>query len=184
MVTDYIQPALDISTLNITGFSHFVAPKYTGNNLMQFIFPSIHLPDSASQPLLSQGWVTYTIKAKPNLPNGTKIKNDADIYFDDNAPIHTNTTLNTIDIFLNADEASEALHYFSFYPNPADKIFSVMSTNKAKITGVSLYNIMGIEVLNTSQIENIPTGNLPSGVYVVKVRTERGDFNGKLQVKN
>jgi len=184
VVTDYIQPALDISTLNITGFSHFVAPKYTGNNLMQFIFPSIHLPDSASQPLLSQGWVTYTIKAKPNLPNGTKIKNDADIYFDDNAPIHTNTTLNTIDIFLNADEASEALHYFSFYPNPADKIFSVMSTNKAKITGVSLYNIMGIEVLNTSQIENIPTGNLPSGVYVVKVRTERGDFNGKLQVKN
>lgn len=47
---------------------------------------------------MSNGFVAYTIQLKSNLPAGTQITNNADIYFDFNAPIETNTTLNTIQI--------------------------------------------------------------------------------------
>lgn len=41
-----------------------------------------------------QGHVSYTIKAKQDLPDGTEIKNKATIVFDTNDPIETNEVLN------------------------------------------------------------------------------------------
>lgn len=45
-----------------------------------------------------QGWVSYSIKQKSNLPHLTKIHNSASIIFDTNEPIHTNKWTNTIDL--------------------------------------------------------------------------------------
>ncbi len=44
-----------------------------------------------------EGHVSFTIQAAAGLPTGTQITNDATIVFDTNAPIVTNTWLNTID---------------------------------------------------------------------------------------
>ena len=44
-----------------------------------------------------EGYVTYTIRPKPGLPNGTELRNQASIVFDVNDPIVTPTVLNTID---------------------------------------------------------------------------------------
>ena len=56
---------------------------------LDFKFPNIMLPDSASNPAGSQGFVQYRIKPKANLPLGTQIENTAHIYFDYNAAITT-----------------------------------------------------------------------------------------------
>lgn len=48
-------------------------------------------------PREGEGFVSYSIMPKPDLPHGTEIRNKAAIYFDNNAPIITNEFLNTID---------------------------------------------------------------------------------------
>ncbi|MCC7050654.1 MAG: T9SS type A sorting domain-containing protein, partial [Bacteroidia bacterium] len=44
----------------------------------------------------SNGFIKFKIKQAKNLPDGTEIKNSADIYFDYNDPVITNKTLHTI----------------------------------------------------------------------------------------
>jgi hypothetical protein len=46
---------------------------------------------------VGEGYVTYRVSPKAGLPDGTVIQNQASIVFDANAPILTNTTLNTLD---------------------------------------------------------------------------------------
>ena len=81
----------------MVGSSHTV----TGINIIngtsvKFNFDGINLPDSNSNEPASHGWITYTIDQVPGLLVGTQIRNTAAIYFDYNAPVITNTTLNTI----------------------------------------------------------------------------------------
>lgn len=52
-------------------------------------------PDNSSQR--GEGFVTFTVKPKSGLVNGTAINNTASIVFDRNATINTNTVTNTID---------------------------------------------------------------------------------------
>ncbi len=53
-----------------------------------------------------EGHVTFRIKARPDLPDGTEITNEASIYFDANPPIVTPAVSNTID---NSAPASHIL---------------------------------------------------------------------------
>jgi hypothetical protein len=55
------------------------------------------LPDSPSNPEGSQGWMSYYIRQKPNLPQGTIFHHTAKIFFDQNPAINTNNAVNTID---------------------------------------------------------------------------------------
>ena len=54
------------------------------------------LPDSTCCEEDSHGLVSYLIRPLPDLDPGTVIENTAYIYFDNNPPIITNTTWNTI----------------------------------------------------------------------------------------
>ena len=53
------------------------------------------LPNDATHR--GEGYVTYTIQPKAGLPTGTQIPNAANIVFDYEKPITTNTVMNTID---------------------------------------------------------------------------------------
>ncbi len=61
-----------------------------------FTFSGINLPAEASNEIGSNGMFTYTIKLNSGLASGTQIRNHSSVYFDYNAPIVTNTTLNTM----------------------------------------------------------------------------------------
>ncbi|MEW6620576.1 MAG: hypothetical protein AB1422_14765 [bacterium] len=50
-----------------------------------------------SNPPNGEGWVSFSIKPKNNLPSGTQIKNKASIVFDINPPLDTPEVFNTID---------------------------------------------------------------------------------------
>ena len=73
---------------------------------MKFIFNDIFLPDSTTNEPESHGYITYTINQNPDLPNNSKIKNTAAIYFDFNDPVITNTVLNTITNEINTYEST------------------------------------------------------------------------------
>lgn len=56
-----------------------------------FMFDDIQLPDSASAPEESIGFVTFRITPLPDLAPGTVLENTAHIFFDSNPAIVTNT---------------------------------------------------------------------------------------------
>lgn len=96
IVKDIIHSNLDITTFEIISSSHPLSFNIlTGRNL-SFEFNNILLPDSATNFIGSQGFVKYKIDMMLGLVPGDKIQNRANIYFDYNPPIITNTTLNTI----------------------------------------------------------------------------------------
>jgi uncharacterized repeat protein (TIGR01451 family) len=88
-VKDSIDKALDISTLNVVN-SSFPVFTMINNNAVIFFFKNIWLPAKG------KGFVTYEIMPLAGTPDLTIVKNKADILFDFNQPVITNTTENTL----------------------------------------------------------------------------------------
>jgi uncharacterized repeat protein (TIGR01451 family) len=98
VVVDTLSDQLDLSTLRVAGASHpyRFAVSGKGRPVLTFTFDNINLPDSTRDQAGSNGLVIFTIKPLKDLPEGTRIENFADIFFDYNPPVRTNTVLNTL----------------------------------------------------------------------------------------
>ncbi len=91
----------DVSTVRFGETSHDGVGynwemKREGNKLSWDI-KGIELPPNVNAPE-GEGYVSFSVDLKPNLANGTKIKNKATIIFDKNFPIETNEYVNTLDL--------------------------------------------------------------------------------------
>lgn len=95
-IWDTLSPYLDLSTLVITSASHDVEADFVDDRFIRFNFFDIMLPDSNSNEPESHGFVKYRIAAKDEVAFGSEVTNTAHIFFDFNAPIVTNTTLNVL----------------------------------------------------------------------------------------
>lgn len=98
-VRDQLSEHLDQSSLTPISWSHDVVTSIEPDGEVVFFFENILLPDSGADYTGSQGFVTYIIKADSNLYPGTEILNVARIFFDQNPPIVTNATLNTVECY-------------------------------------------------------------------------------------
>jgi PKD repeat protein len=87
---------LDPATFELAGSSHIVNTQLTPNGEIRFNFFNIMLPDSGADLEGSKGWVLFRVNPDASLPDPTEITNTAHIVFDQNSPIVTNTTLNTM----------------------------------------------------------------------------------------
>jgi hypothetical protein len=98
VVTDTLDSDLDWTTFAFDTSTHhptsMVFDSTTG--VVTWRFDSINLPPNHSPPE-GEGWLSYTVNPKPDLPTGTEIRNRAWIVFDVNAPMATRQVLNTID---------------------------------------------------------------------------------------
>jgi hypothetical protein len=95
-ILDQLDPNLDWQTLMPIASSHPMQVTGTSSGLMTFAFQNIMLPDSNVNALGSQGFLKYKINVIDGLPLGTTIENHAEIYFDANPAVITNSTLNTL----------------------------------------------------------------------------------------
>jgi|GEM_PF-4800253 len=92
-VLDEIDPNYSLESFEIKGSSHSMITSVDQNTReISFVFEDINLPDSLSDPAGSQGFVLFSLDSKENLTPGTILYNTAEIYFDNNDPIITNTT--------------------------------------------------------------------------------------------
>lgn len=92
------------------------------------------LPPNVSSPE-GEGFVTFTIEPKPNLPHLIEINNSASIVFDNNLPIITPTWKNTVDII---SPESNVLLISSVQ---TDTSFNVEWVGNDTEAGVSLFDI-------------------------------------------
>lgn len=156
----------DISTLQVLNSSHPVRAKITGN-IVEFIFEDIDL-----QPA-HYGNVLFKIKSKSTLVAGNSVSNNANIYFDYNAPIATNTantiyqTLGDTDIDIDAS--------ISVYPNPTNG--NVMINCNSLIKSVQLYDMQGRLLQSNSVNEsqtNLQLSSQSTGIYYLKITSDKG----------
>lgn len=144
-----------------------------------FTFANISLPTQSSDDMRSNGMFTYTIKTKPGLPVGTTFKNSASIYFDYNAPVKTNTTLNTLASVLgvaNTTAAISGASSFTVYPNPANTSFSAVINSEAAVANAALTvtDVSGRVLINKPlnlqqgrQTVSTDVSMLTAGIYFV-----------------
>lgn len=115
VVSDQLPAELDPKSVHITASSHGCNARIDGN-AVAFVFDNINLPDSASDPAGSQGFVDFTCDILQKSAN--RISNLANIYFDFNAPVTTNTAVlkrQTAGLLAVNPQTSG----YVLYPNPA-----------------------------------------------------------------
>ncbi|MFM2284551.1 MAG: hypothetical protein RLZZ543_47, partial [Bacteroidota bacterium] len=95
VVVDTLSALLNPSSIRITGNSHPYIYDVQGN-IVTFTFPNIALPDSSTNMEGSIGYIRFNIAQEVGNPEYYQIDNFADIYFDFNPPVRTNTAIRTV----------------------------------------------------------------------------------------
>ncbi|TDR25482.1 T9SS type A sorting domain-containing protein [Flavobacterium cheniae] len=164
----------DIATLVPLKSSHDFYTRINGNKV-EFIFENINLDFNDAT---NDGYVIFKIKTKPTLVLGDTFTNNANIYFDYNFPITTNTYTTTVAALSTQD--FDFGTYFTLYPNPAKDVLNIQTKQGLAINSIEIYNQLGqIVMAVTNAVNAVDVANLASGTYFVKVNTEKGSANAK-----
>lgn len=187
LIKDTISSNLDLSTFQMISASHNYNAVIKNGGIVWWDFSNINLPDSNSNEPASHGYLKYKIKLKPNLSNGTQIKNTGHIYFDFNPAIVTNQVINTINdnftniinVSLNSDKS------ILLYPNPTKGIVSI-------IANISIPTNSSIRIFNSSSklmsskdnkgldSFQINISEYPSGIYYLQLTGENINEQAKI----
>ena len=186
-VIDTLDPNLDWTTLQPIFES---APcKITLNpaGIATFTFSHIDLPAAGSADLPnSNGMFTYSIKTRAGLPLGSQFKNNASIYFDYNAPVKTNTTVNTLVAPVEVGKVTNTYNFFTIYPNPANNTYNLAINSPTPCTAqMEIRDLTGRVLVSRSlslqqgnQTVSAQTNQIPNGLYFVTI-----NMDGKVQTQ-
>lgn len=170
---DVLDAQLDENTVVMLNASHNFVLQRKQNHL-KWIFDYIMLPGQMQNEQLSKGYVFFKIKVKPGFQAGDIIPNTAEIYFDSNPAVVTNT-FNTmfIDALQNDDFDASS---FVLFPNPASNAFTVSFTNTGEaLSMISVYDMLGKKVTETNGLQQsqatVNVTGLSKGVYLVEIMT-------------
>jgi Leucine-rich repeat (LRR) protein len=167
----------DVSSLvPLIGSANFTT-RITNTNQVEFIFQNINLPFAAGT---NGGYVAFKIKTLPSLVVGDTFSNTANIYFDYNYPIVTNTATTTIAALATQD--FDFGTYFSVYPIPAKQVLNLETKATITVKSISVYNMLGQVVTiipNAESVSSIDVSNLKTGTYFIKVNSDKGTANMK-----
>ena len=162
----------DITSLQLTSASHPQVTKITGNKV-EFQFENINLPAEIDNEPASHGYIAFKIKTKANLTIGDSVENKANIYFDYNFPIETNTATSVVTPLLSNGTFENAS--VTIAPNPTKNLVHI--TSKGIITAVELFDAQGrvLETLMTNKEQvDFDLSQKANGVYFVKIYTVKG----------
>ncbi len=193
IIVDTISNALDINTLIPQVSSHSYRYERSDSNVVRFVFDSIYLVDSVHNEPMSHGFIQFSIQQKLDNPVGTRIYNNASIYFDRNEAIVTNTTFHTIGKdFIQMQLISSTKHTkynvkeVTAFPNPfREKTQIIIESDELRNAVLILMNLNGQEIKsipsNNNNTFTIYRDDLANGMYLFKVlENEEVVTTGKL----
>lgn len=181
-IEDVLDNRLDETSLRMVNASHNYVLTREGN-LLEWKFNQINLPPSIVNEIESNGFVTFKIKVKPGFAIGDIISNTANIFFDYNPAIVTNTfTTEFVQVLSNTTFTDENV---AVYPNPASTMVTIALNNATEnIQSIDVYSMLGKKVVElnniTSNQATLNTSSLAKGVYLVEINS---NTNGKLVKK-
>ena len=178
VLLDTLSRFLDPGSIVAGASSHPYEYELEGNGVLRFTFHNILLPDSTTNPDASQGFVTFRIRQQRNNPVGTVIENNADIYFDFNKPVRTNTVFHKIheslfDVVSTTTVDPEIKMDVETHPNPfSEQLRIKLSGTTQPNTTLQLYNMTGQLVRSLELNENqalLQREGLDAGLYFFTV---------------
>ncbi|WP_439152366.1 DUF7619 domain-containing protein [Winogradskyella sp.] len=179
-IEDILDDQLDETTLRMVDASHDYALERVGKNL-EWNFYAIQLPPSEGDDSeIGHGYIKFKVKPQPGYQVGDVIPNTAEIYFDFNPAIITNTWTTTFveNLSLNSNSDSE---FLNLYPNPTKDRLNISCENI--IDSITITTIIGQQVSSLSINNNYTELNikeLPSGVYLIKIISEKNSETIKI----
>ncbi len=151
----------DISSLQVMNSSHSMYTRITGNKV-EFIFENINL--GANQ----YGNVVFKIKTKNTLVTGNTVTNNANIYFDYNFPITTNTASTTFQTLSNTVQTLD--NSISVFPNPTSSFLTI--TSEFIIKSIELFDVQGRVLQYNSHNDTsmiLDVSDKSNGIYFVRL---------------
>lgn len=191
-ITDTLESYLNPATLVLGASSHPYTAELIGNNLLQFTFANIYLPDSGTNQAGSNGFVKFRIKQKAGNTMGTVINNKVNIFFDFNPPVITNTATVRIGKVLVTDIQSvyaEKQLMISAFPNP------FINSTRIEIQGenfnslqLNVYDLNGrlVKQQNAQSTNGftVQKADLTNGTYIFEISSQgKPVAKGKLIAK-
>lgn len=184
VVVDTISDLLNIETLRFTATSH----PYTyeiNNRVLTIRFDNIALPDSTTNLEGSIGYFRFMIDQMTDNPFTYQIENFADIYFDFNPPIRTNTVYRTVgEEALGIEQTNqEALQLF---PVPSGDFVTVRFPEAT--TQIRVLDIQG-RLIQTQAVQSpqevIAVSTLRDGIYLIEASAKSGKvYHSKFIVRH
>lgn len=179
-ITNALDTDLNWATFRPIGASHaFETQVHDGE--VTFTFDNINLPATVNDEAGSHGYVTYAVRPNSTLGYDDVISNTADIFFDFNLPITTNTVTTQL-APLGINEVQKGS--FSFYPNPASQtiVFAIESLQSGE---AAIYDMQGKRVFDVTVENNQPVdvSRLTTGVYFIKMELDGQSVIKKLLIE-
>lgn len=173
-IEDLLDSKLNESTIRVIDASHNYSMQRINNNIT-WTFENIQLQPTDINPSASKGYISFKVKPKPGYAIGDIIPNFANIYFDSNPAITTNTF--TTEFVSTLANSSFDTSNFMIYPNPANEIIQVnLKNTNEKLESIQINDVLGktiykVDKLNTNS-QSVEISNLSKGLYFVEITTQ------------
>ena len=166
---------LDWATFMPISSSHDYFVTRNGN-VLEFMYPNIHLPDSTANEAGSHGYVSYKVKPKATFGLGDIVFNTANIFFDFNPAIVTNTA--TTEVISAMGISKNEISNVTMHPNPVNDLLH-LDIRQGNLLSVEVYDVNGRLCISANEsIVNMES--LSAGLYFVKVTTDIGSSTHKV----
>lgn len=172
VIRNLIEDHLDINTFKMTVASHDYSYQFEKDRELVVTFKDIQLVDSFKNEALSHGYLVYEIYPSKALIDEDRIDNRAEIYFDFNTPIQTNTENHTIGrpLFVSSVISYDPKVQVAAYPNPTYGNLIIDVTENDHLT-YSIIDMTG-KVLKSGVYNNgtgIDCTSLNQGIYLAQI---------------
>jgi hypothetical protein len=170
-IEDVLDEKLDWTSLQPISSSHDYRIEITNDNQVEFIYDNINLVPQSDSEELSQGYIAFRVKPKNDVEVGDIISGVADIYFDFNTPITTNTVNTEVVAPLSITDVN--IETIKLYPNPAKN--NIKITSNKVIEKLRVYDING-RTLKTIEMSiadySLDISSLSKGVYFLEIESD------------
>ena len=171
-VENILDSKLDWTSMQLESLSHNGRVEIKNGGEIKFIFDNIYLKDSTTDEANSHGYIAYKVKPLPSVVAGNSVNNTADIYFDFNPPIVTNTASTEFVDALSIEKINN--DQFVVYPNPTENMLNI--NGKTSIDNIVLIDLNGrilkeFNFKNATLATQIDLADLTTGIYFLKIQS-------------
>jgi len=177
-VDDELSANLDWDTFRILSTSHEYRLEIIDGNQVSFIFDGINLPSVNTDPEGSNGYIAFQVRSLETLTVGDSVENSANIFFDFNPPIETNTVTTIVVENLGVTELPLD-QLIEVYPNPVSEELRIQLADGVHLHQVTLYSMLGESLIFSSE-KSIDVSSFSEGIYFLRIQTSEGTIIKKV----
>lgn len=154
-------------------------PLFPNNPLTLTLLDSTLTSNCSSSSILTSTYTTGS--GGPLIPFSPQIFDYPNYYIQNLTPTVTsvaNFSVNMNYCLYLGNEELEKQHGIEIYPNPVLNELNVSIKNQNESLETKIYDCKGVEILKSNSTI-IKTENLSKGLYLIKVKTDKGEFSQK-----